>query len=44
MRSLAVLLLVLVLAGCVTPTAPKADPRDPELIRTHKTVTYPTPR
>lgn len=40
MRSLAALLLVLVLAGCVTPTKPR-DARDPEVITTHKTVTYP---
>ena len=40
---LAALLIVLVLAGCVTPTKPtKLDPRDPEVITTHKTVMYPT--
>jgi hypothetical protein len=38
MRRLAALLLVLVLAGCVTPTKPTADP---EVITTHKNVTYP---
>lgn len=43
MRSLAALLLVLGLAGCVTPTKPH-DASDPEVITDHKTVTYPTPR
>ena len=34
------ILLVIVLAGCVTPTKPH-DTRDPEVITTHKNVTYP---